>query len=263
MDFEEQPLQGKNILVTRPREQAFEFASMLLAEGANVFLLPTISITATNDYTEINNSLRNIHNYNWIVYSSVNGVKFFMERLKELGIGIKSLAGIKIAAGGPATARLIESHGLAVDFIPAQHTSKALAEGLENVRGEIILAPVTDISDNEMKEILEAKDAKVDEVVFYHTANNEVAKEYIEQTFKSGIDIITFTSSSAVSSLIEMVKPLGIDLKDYCIACIGTVTAETAKENGLEVSIVGNPFTIEGLISGIKKSVMADIKLSK
>jgi uroporphyrinogen-III synthase len=256
MDFEEKALHGKNILVTRPQEQAFEFASMLINEGANIYLLPTIKIIAANDFTHIDSSLSNIGNYVWIIFSSVNGAKFFLERLKFLNIDIATLQGCKIAAIGPSTAKLLESSGLNIDFIPKHHTSTALAKEMDNIAGVSVLAPVTDISTNSLREILEAKGARLDEIVYYYTRKNEVALEYIKKTFKSDIHIVTFTSSSAVTSLIDLTEPLHIDLNEYCIACIGPGTAETAKEHGLDVSIIGNPYTLDGLLNEIKAFYM-------
>ncbi len=253
LDLEEKILNGKNILVTRPQEQAFEFASKLIAEGANIYLLPTVKITLPEDYTEIDRSLGKINGYDWIVFTSTNAVRYFVERMQHLRLFADVLKAGKIAAVGPATALMLEKEGIHVDYISGTHTGEFLASTMEDVSGKKILVPTTDINRGKLREILSQRGAEVEEVAFYNTRKNEVADDYIIQTFNAGIDMITFTSSSSVEALVELVSPLHIPLEKFSVACIGPHTADTARHHGLKVDVIAKPFTLDGLISELVK----------
>ena len=253
VEFEEKALHGKNILVTRPQEQAFEFASKLIAEGANIYLLPTVKITLPGDYTDVDRALNQLESYDWLIFTSTNGVRYFCERLQYLRLFGSILKGCRVAAVGPATALLLEKEGIKVDFVSASHTAESLANTIQDIEGKTVLIPTTDINRGKAREILTSRGAKVDEVAFYNTRKNEVANDYIVQTFRAGIDIITFTSSSSVEALVELTEPLNIPLEKYSVACIGPHTADTARQHGLKVEVIANPFSLDGLISELIK----------
>ncbi len=247
--MEEKSLNGRNILVTRPQDQAFEFASKLIAEGADIYLLPTVKITLPEDYTKIDNSLEKLAEYDWLVFTSTNAVRYFVERMQFLHLFGNVLQGSKVAAVGPATALMLEKEGIHVDYISAIHTGEHLAANIENVEGKKILVPTTDINRGKLRQVLTERGAEVNEVAFYNTRKNEIADDYIIQTFRAGVDMITFTSSSSVEALVELVSPLHIPLEKFPVACIGPHTAATAREHGLKVDVIAQPYTLDGLIS--------------
>ena len=247
--MEEKVLNGRNILVTRPEEQAFEFASKLIAEGANIYLLPAIKITPPVDFAEIDNSLEKLAEYDWIIFTSTNAVRYFVERLQLLHLFGNVLQGSKIAAVGPATALMLEKEGIQVDYISPVHTSEYMASNLEEVAGKKILVPTTDINKGKLRQVLNERGAEINELAFYNTRKNDISDDYILQTFRSGIDMITFTSSSSVEAIVELVSPFQIPLDKFPVACIGPHTADTAREHGLKVEVIAKPFTLDGLIS--------------
>jgi uroporphyrinogen III methyltransferase/synthase len=251
VETSEKLLNGKNVLVTRPQEQSFELASKLIAEGANIYLLPTIKITLPEDYSEIDAALEDLSKYDWIVFTSTNAVRYFVERLEYLRLFKNILGGTKIASVGPATALMLEKYGIEVHFVAAEHTAEVLAESLPDVSGKNVLIPTTDINKGKLRQILSGRNAQVCEIAFYNTRKNEIADDYILQTFTAGIDIITFTSSSSVEALIELLRPLQLNINKHLIACIGPHTADTARGHGLTVDIIAKPFTIDGLIASM------------
>ena len=258
--FEKQPLFGTRVLVTRSREQASSFARLVEEYGGEPVEFPTIKIVAPLDYEPLDRAIENISSYRWIVFTSANGVRKFLERLRCKGCDIRSLYGLKICAIGPKTAELLLNMGLAVDLIPEEYIAEALAKGLEKhiKPRDRVLLPRADLARKKLVELLETAGAHVDEVIAYRTVidgrNSEIIKEML---IDGRINLITFTSSSTVRNFVNLCKEIVLagKLKNIKIATIGPVTSKTARQSGLNVDIEAREYTINGLMKAILEEV--------
>lgn len=251
--FEKRPLLGKRILVTRAREQASELARRLAELGAEPIEFPTIRIAPLDDYAQLDAALA--QKYDWVIFTSVNGVRFVWERLTALGRDARAFAETRLAAIGSATAEELARHGLRADFVPREYIAEALAEQIGDVAGQRILLPRADIARETLAHELRARGAHVDDVAAYRTittdANDPRAQEMRAQLERGKIDAITFTSSSTVRGFVNCQLP--IDNCQLTIACIGPVTAQTARELGLRVDVVAEEYTIAGLVAALEQ----------
>jgi uroporphyrinogen III methyltransferase/synthase len=250
--FDKRPLFGKRVLVTRAHHQAGTLSRLLSARGAETIELPAISIQKIVG-KELDNAIANLSTYHWLVFTSVNGVDAFFRRLDELKLDARALGGLKIGAIGPATAKALEGEGITVDFLPEVYSSEGLIAGLKSqpIRGKRFLLPRADIADKSLAEGLAALGAEVDEIAAYKTVplTEEIAKRVI---LSGQIDVITFTSSSAVTGLVAVFGKKVPKMQNAKIACIGPKTAETAVKAGLKVDIVAREHTIPGLVTAIE-----------
>ncbi len=254
--FEEKPLFGRRIVVTRAREQASEFLSALRDLGAQGIEFPTIEVIGPRSWEGLDRSIRQMENYHWLVFTSVNGVKYFFDRLEFLGKDVRDLKGIGIAAIGPQTAEAIGAKGIRTNLVPKEYRAEAVAEALrkEELRGKRILLPRA----LEAREVLPLElrklGAEVDVVEAYRTIKPEGDKESVRAMLQSGkIHMVTFTSSSTVSNFVDMFQgePVVEWMRDVSIACIGPVTAERAEEKGLKVTLIAPEYTIPSLTQAI------------
>jgi uroporphyrinogen III methyltransferase/synthase len=249
--FDNRPLFGRRVLVTRAHHQAGALSRLLSERGAEAIELPAIGIKKITS-KELDNAMVNLKNYHWLVFTSVNGVDAFFRRLSELRLDARALGGLKVAAIGPATAKALEGEGISPDFLPEVYSSEGLSTGLKKraIRGKRFLLPRADIADKGLAEGLVGLGAEVDEIAAYKTV--PLTEEMDKRVILSGqIDVIAFTSSSAVTSLISAFgkKVPEINAK---IACIGPKTAETAVKAGLKVDIVAREHTMPGLVTAIE-----------
>lgn len=242
-------------MVTRAREQAGSLVEEIRDLGGEAIEFPTIRIEEPLDYRHFDSALRDLKNYKWIVFTSVNGVKSFFRRMRTLKIDIRSLAGIRIAAIGEATATELFKMGLNVDYMPADYTSKELLNGLAGLieKGEKVLLARADIASNELSDGLKRNGIDFEELTTYRTVMDESMKSIVKEYLKQNkVDFITFASSSTVKNFIEILGKENIELlSNTKIVCIGPVTAQTAKELGLFVSAVADKYTVNGLVDKI------------
>ncbi len=256
---ERRPLLGKRVLVTRSREQASVLSERLMELGAEPVEFPVIQIVPADDYTPLDEAIRRLSGYDWIIFTSVNGVKAFIARLKAQGRDIRALAGLKIGAIGPATAGELSRYGLNVDYVPEKYVAEAIVAGIGDVEGQRILLPRADIARQMLAVELAKAGAEIDEVVAYRTVLGDSPDEDVKAMLLSGeIDIVTFTSSSTVRNFVTMMgdeDPAEI-LKGAMVACIGPITAGTAQELGVKVDVVAEEYTIEGLVRAIVRDEM-------
>ncbi len=253
--FDNRPLFGKKVLVTRSRHQASALSRMLAECGAAPVELPAIDIQPLADTDELDRVISDLARYQWVVFTSSNGVESFFGRLRSLGKDCRSLFAVKLAAIGPATAEALEQRGLVPDYVPADYTGAALVSGLagQNVAGRSILLLRTDIADRELSDGLAKLGATVDEVTVYRTVSPAASiAEAKERLLAGEIDVVTFTSSSTVSNLVAAFDGAKPDIGGAVIACIGPKTAETAKTAGLKVDVVASDHTIPGLVGAIE-----------
>lgn len=243
------PLENKRILITRPRAQAADLCDKLAALGAEPIVFPTIEIAPLEDSSALDEAIRNLAQYQWIIFTSVNGVKAFWERLNPTGL--KDLSGFvgRLAAIGPATARALESYGVTVTLIPDEYVAESIVDNIGEVRGQRILLPRADIAREALAIELQQRGAIVDEIAAYHTlpaAPDPIGLAELQR----GVDVITFTSSSTARNFVALVGQDSIS-PSTLIACIGPITANTARELGLRVDIMANEYTMSGLVAAL------------
>jgi uroporphyrinogen III methyltransferase/synthase len=250
--FDNRPLFGRRVLVTRAHHQAGALSRLLLERGARPVELPAIGIEKISS-RELDDALANLNTYHWLLFTSSNGVAAFFERLYELKLDARALGGLKIGAIGPATAKALEERGITADYVPEVYSSEGLIAGLKSqaVGGRRFLLPRADIADEELAKGLTELGAEVHEVAAYRTVPHPQAMAQARELILSRrIDVITFTSSSAVANLAAAFKKLpAIKAK---IACIGPKTAETAAKAGLKVDIVAGEHTILALVAAME-----------
>lgn len=263
------PLLGKRVVVTRAGEQAANFVKRLTELGALAIEFPVIKITDPDSYAPMDNEIGRMEQYDWIVFTSVNGVDFFWRRLQKAGKDARSFANLRIAAIGPATADAVRVHGLEPDFVPSRFVAEAILEEIGAVAGQKFLLPRAAIARENLIEGLEKADAHVVQVSAYNTivggdnrpGHTDAAK--LVQMLEAGeIDVVTFTSSSTVRNFAARLAsvsqtPLTELLKNTTVACIGPITANTARELSLQVGLEASEFTIEGLIKAISHQPLA------
>jgi len=260
------PLLGKAVLVTRPRHQAADLIKALEELGATPIEFSTIKIVPPESYDELDRAIIKLAtshepramSYDWLIFTSVNGVTFFFDRLAALGFDKGNLRGVKLAAIGPSTARKLTDLGLKVDDLPFEYRAEAVIEGLVRmgVKGARVLIPRAEVAREILPQKLAQAGAQVEVVTAYRTVPDNSSLDRLEEMFKEGkIDIITFTSSSTVRNFLDLLKKENLPkiLKKTKVVCIGPVTAETAKELGLRVDAVAEEYTIAGLVKAIVK----------
>jgi uroporphyrinogen III methyltransferase/synthase len=254
--FEQRPLFGKRILVTRSRSQASVLAEKIESLGGEPWECPTIEITDPDDYKLLDAAVKNIESYHWLIFTSVNGVKYFMARMRYLGKDIRTLGNIKIAAIGPKTREEVEQYGIFCELMPEEFVAEAVIEALkdEEIRGKKILLPRADIARKVLPETLRSMGAEVDEVNAYKTVpGSGDTEQLIKMLEDERIHVITFTSSSTVRNFIKIIGSDNIPrlLGGVVTACIGPITADSARELGLNVDIEAREYTIDGLVQAV------------
>lgn len=251
------PLAGLRVLVTRAREQAGDLVALLAAAGATPLVLPAIEIRPAPP-GPLDEALRRMDAYDWVVLTSVNGVRAVFERLSALGLSAGIFAGISVAAIGRATAAALEERGVRVDFVPEEFVAEAVVAGLaaRGVGGRRILLPRADIARDALPEGLRAAGATVDVVVAYLTRVPEDAPVEPLDALRAGeVDIVTFGSPSAVRNVLALAG--GRLPERVTIACIGPITAAAATGLGLRVDIVAEEYSMPGLVEAIARHVAA------
>ncbi|MBC2694064.1 MAG: uroporphyrinogen-III C-methyltransferase [Desulfobacteraceae bacterium] len=254
--FENRPLMGKKIVVTRAREQASKLVKRLLNLGAECLECPTIKVVPPDDWKPLDAAIENISSYDWLVFTSVNGVDYFFERLFSKGKDTRALGKLKTAVIGPATERRLFKFGLKSDIVPRSYRAESIIEAFSNedVNGKKILLPRAKEARPILPVELTKMGAAVDEIISYYTKEvSDSADLLLKRLKENTIDLITFTSSSTVKNF-KAILPDNIfetKMKDITIACIGPITADTAQNLGFEVHIVANSFTIPGLCEAI------------
>jgi len=252
--FEQKPLFGRGVVITRPEKQADDLAQLLIKEGANPIHFPTIKIIPPPDWRGLDAAIKNLEDYDWLIFTSANGVAFFFERLFAKAKDIRDLKGIKICCIGPATAQQVESKGVRVDLVPKKFISEGILESFSgiNLQGKKILIARAAKARDVLPEGLKKSGAKVDVVAAYVTVNSGKKKNEMEKLFKENqVDVITFTSSSTVNNFVKIIGRKFSLPKGVKIACIGPVTATTAKKAGFPVDIHQEEYTMEGLVGAL------------
>ncbi|MHB8172327.1 MAG: uroporphyrinogen-III C-methyltransferase [Thermincolia bacterium] len=254
--FENKPLFGQRIVVTRSRHQVSALSQVIEDLGGEPLEFPTIDIAPSDDFSPMDEAINNINTYNWIIFTSVNGVESFFARMRAVKKDLRDLKGISLCAIGPKTREALENYGLICDFVPGEFVAEAILEGLKDkeMAGKRVLLPRADIARKVLPDTLKEMGARVDDVVAYKTVKGGGnIGQLREMLTKKQIQIVTFTSSSTVKNFVELLAT-----PDYLqlmagvkVACIGPITAKTARDLGLQVDIEAAEYTIEGLIKAI------------
>lgn len=254
--FERRPLFGKRILVTRTREQAGRFGELLEGQGAEVLEVPLIEIVPPKSWEPLDQAIGWLESYQWVIFTSANGVDAFFCRLRELRRDARRLGAARICAIGPATADALERYAVIPDVVPAEFRAEGVIEALKpyDLQGAKILLPRAEVARDLLPKDLEQRGATVDVVPVYRTVKSNRSAELLKPLLKNRkIDLVTFTSSSTVTNFVEALGQE--DLKALCegvrVACIGPITRETAERFGLPIDIVPKQYTIPSLVDAI------------
>jgi len=253
--FEDRPLFGRRIVVTRSREQASDLVRALSDLGADCLECPTIRVAPPDDPGPLDRAIDRLHDYDWIVFTSVNGVAGFFERLFARGRDVRALGHLRTAAIGPVTAERLKSFGLRSDLVPETFQAEAVVAAFarQELDGRRVLLPRAQEARAVLPEQLSAMGATVHEVAVYRTVPADPdAGALADRLAERPADLLTFTSSSTVTNF-KALLPADIfeQVRRVPAACIGPITADTARALGFDVRVVAESYTIPGLCKAI------------
>jgi len=250
------PLKGKQILITRPADQARDFIKALKTQGAEPISFPTIRIIPPRGWSKVDKAIENLSTYDTLVFTSVNGVKFFFQRLKEKGKNIRFFKTLKVVAIGPKTAAAIKRRHFRVDIIPKKFQAESVVEALEKegITGKRFLLPRAEKAREVLPQEIKKREGHIDVLTVYRTGKGEGNIQEVKELFrKKLIHVITFTSSSTVKNFVELLAEKNISkmIKGAVVASIGPITAHTAASLGIGTDIMPKKYTIPGLVKAI------------
>lgn len=253
--FEARPLFGRRVVVTRARAQAADLVVALEDLGAEVDQFPMIRIVPPADPAPLRRAVEGLGGYDWIVFTSVNGVERFWEALEGEGLDARALGGVRVACVGPATAAALELRGVRADVVPTTAVGEAVVGAMEaagaSLVGARVLLPLAAGARDVVERGLAAVGARADRVEAYRTVPDATGAERLrEKLDASEVDVITFTSPSAVETFVASV---GRDTGRAVIAVIGPVTAEAARKHGLPVDVEAAEHTTAGLVAALAR----------
>lgn len=253
--FTRKPLLGQTILITRPRTQALTFSRMFTELGAGCFLQPAIKITAPLDWSAVDDAMFRIEQYDWLVFSSVNGVHFFFDRFFKIYGDLRRLGGVRLAAIGPQTASAVESYRLQVDLQPAEYCAEELAVALKSEASSRFLLARASRGREVLAETLVAVGGRVDQIVVYESTDvKEIDPVVADAIVNQQIDWVTVTSSAIARSLVSLLGPA---LHQVRLASISPITSTTLLELGYEPTVEAKVFTMEGLVAAMQRHIEA------
>ncbi|HEX6941114.1 MAG TPA: uroporphyrinogen-III synthase [Longimicrobiales bacterium] len=259
------PLGGLRVVVTRPREQAGEFIAALERSGAEPLVFPATRIVPPADPEPLRRAVRNVVAYDWIVFTSANGVRSFWQALEEEGAGARDLAGVRFACVGPSTAAALAERGAEADVVPPRYVGGAIADALAAAHGSAgvagggaaplsgvrVLLPLAAGAADVLEAGLMARGARVDRVEAYRSVPDLADAEGLRRKLAAGgVDVVTFTSPSTVEAFVDAV---GADTGGAIVAVIGPVTADAARRRGLRVEVVASEHTTAGLVRALMR----------
>jgi uroporphyrinogen III methyltransferase / synthase len=250
------PLTGKRIVVTRARSQASSLVQRIEKLGGEVIEFPTIEIRPPESYAALDAAIANIRTYDWLLFTSVNGVEQFLFRLQSLSKSMTELEGIKVGAIGPETAKRLEGSGIKDCIVPRQYQAEGMLEALtpQMMRGKRVLIPRAAKARDALPETLRRWGAAVDVIEAYRTGLPGADSSALNRVLQAnGADMITFTSSSTVVNFVQLFQGQNLEalLAGIAIACIGPITKKTIEEMGGRADVVAQEFTIPGLVRAI------------
>jgi len=255
--FEKKPLFGKNIIITRASDQSSGLREKLYSYGANVIELPSIKTVAVKSWKEVDKSINNFKKYDYVIFTSVNGVNYFLERIRKNKLDSRIFNNKTIITIGEKTAKQLNKYGLSSDLTPKQYTAEGILTELKtyDLKNKNVLIPRAKVARNILPKTLKKLQADVTVVTCYETVlpqTDRNLKLNVINKLKNGeIDLITFTSSSTVANLHKMLGKEIKHLNNTLISSIGPITSSTIKDLGFKTEILAKKHTIEGLIDEI------------
>ncbi len=255
--FEDRPLLGRNIVVTRARAQASDLVAQLSELGANCLEYPTIQVEAEADTAPLDRALDRLKDYDWLVFTSVNGVKYFFQRLFARGDDVRALHHMRTAVIGPVTAERLRGFGLRSDIMPESYRAESVVAAFRNetMTGRRVLLPRAADARAVLPVELGKLGAEVDEVIIYRAQPVADGAERLVDDLRNGrVDLVTVTSSSTARNFRSMLPDAEVDqlMAQVRVASIGPVTSETAESLGMPVDITAVEYTIPGLCQAIQ-----------
>ncbi len=256
MSHSSHPLIGKRIVITRPQAQSAAFAAALLDVGAIPILFPTIQLVPMADNQPLNAVLQRLAEFDWIVFTSANGVRYVLDQLAGLGIAPQTLNRAKVAVIGPSTAEVLTTHGVHIDLQPEQFVAELLLASLQaggSVRGQRFLLLRAEVAREMLREELIKQGASVEEIHVYRTVIGQPTPEAFEAV-RAGVDILTFTSPLTVQNFCELLPNDAHRIAQASlVACIGPITSQAVTKIGLPFrhKIVAEQYTVSGLLDAL------------
>jgi uroporphyrinogen III methyltransferase/synthase len=251
--FMNRPLFGQTILVTRPEHQAASLADELRELGARVLVQPAIEIAPPTDWGPVDAAIDRIREFDWLVFSSRNGVEYFLRRLNERGFDGRALGDTKLAAIGPATVAALAEHHLRADLAPDEYRAEALAEALAPAarQGAQFLLLRASRGREILAEMLTGAGGKVEQVVVYESRDVSAAEPEVLAALRAGqIDWTTVTSSAIARSLVRL---FGEDLLQTKLLAISPLTADALLELGFPPALVTSRYTTQGMVDALSR----------
>ena len=246
----------KKVLITRALDQAGDFAALLEEGGLFPLTFPTIEFSPPEDIERVTKALQEISSFDWVLLTSANGVKFFIENLEKSGLSVLQLKNIKICAVGPKTAEAAQESGLTIDLVPQDYRAEGVlhAFAAAGIEGKKILFPRAEEGRDVLPEGLEKMGASVELVPVYRTIRPEGKDAGLKAILEGGVDVVTFTSGSTVRNFLSILGDGNKHLLDGVkIACISEVTAQTAMSLGIQTDILPEQNTARSLAEAIIK----------
>ena len=262
--YEKRPLFSKRLVVTRTREQASELVNLLENQGAECVEYPTISLQPVESYEVLDKALAEIGSYDWLLFTSINAVDYFFDRLFQQDMDVRDLKGPKIGAVGRVTSESLAARGIKADLLPEIFTGDGLAESLlaKDVDGQKVLIPRAMQARENLTETLQAAGAAVTVAPVYQnvlpgsSAGEDLKANLKESLVDKSVDMVTFTSSSTVKNFITLLdcqdpEELAGLMNGIAVAVIGPVTGQTAEKFGLKVDVQPDEYTIPAMVDSI------------
>ena len=251
--FEQKPLFGRKILVTRARAQSANFVSKLVSQGAMVLTSPMIEIVPIAQNLELDQAIDGLSDYNWVVFTSTNSVNIFFQKLREKGKDSRSFGHVKICAVGEKTTQALHQIGIFPDFVPSESLESVIAKEIKDVAHQKILMPRSRIGRPELLNSLRKRQAVVDDILIYDTVEVRGGEqnEILEKLKGGDIDMVTFTSSSTAENFFNILDEPQSAMRNVRIAVIGQSTARTVMMHGLKCDIIADQPLIENLTDNI------------
>jgi len=261
--FEKKPLFGKRVVVTRSREQASDLSRRIEELGGEAFEFPTIAIAEPDDFAPLDAAIGQADSYDWLIFTSVNGVDAFFARLRHQGRDIRDLKGARLCAIGPKTKERLEGMCLQVEYVPAEYRAEAVLEGLQGKlkAGERVLLPRADMAREILPETLRTMGAEVDDVAAYRTVRGGGDARLLRELLaEKMIHYITFTSSSTVKNFVEALESIDLQtlLEGIKLVSIGPITSQAARDLGLSIDIEAQEYTIDGLVEALTRFCLGE-----
>jgi len=237
----------KRILVTRPRAQTDSFGDGLRAAGFEPIYFPVIEIQPIENNVALDKAFDKLNCYEWVIFTSVNAVEIVFNKFSLFGNGTR----VMFAAIGPKTAEALQKRGVTPDFVPEEYVAEAILPGLGELKNKWVLLPRAEIARQELPEAILTAGGIAHEIVVYRTLPAEIDMDGLT-ALKMGVDVITFTSASTVKNFVAIMcqnklDPLNLP-NNPLFACIGPITEQAAREEGLSNLVVAKEYTTEGLI---------------